>query len=642
MWLTTLALAGDPERWLERERSSEVEAWWQARTEESRAWLAENGQQETIEEWLAWDREHRQRPVALADHRDGTALWARSTYLPADPEHGAPRPRWIRSLSVQGPDDAWPGVEIPRDSGRDSCMGQIQTRAAILVGSREPLGPDDDEPAPCAVSVFEPATGAMRELGRFDLPSALPSLDGASILVAYRPRTHRTALATIDLATGEANEIFRTRRSVVPWLWTADQILAVSDGRAGRSGNGGLRLLVGPPDDLDWLGRGPFWPWLGESEPISLRRDEILLRTDVFGPGTNVVRVDPEEPRWWAWRVLTGERPGMDLVDARVHGDTLLTVWSRDGLQFLEESPYDGGTGRVVDLGGPATWIDIRRSLTPVAWVTVGSPVGVRYYLRSLDGTYTLLREVSLQDAEFRSLAVPSADGTPVPVSLVVPAGEPPAGGRPVLLRVYGGFGISQAVGGIDDVSRAWLAAGGAVGTVHARGGRERGDDWHESAVTKDHPKTFDDLIAVTRGLVDLGVAAPGRVAVTGASNGGLTVVAAVAQDPAAFGAVVAYAGVYDLIRAPKFGHWWPDEYGRLRDEEEGAVLRAESPVHQLPAGPLPPLWLHTGERDPVVAPAHTLKLADAWKDAPGGPIFLTVDPWGTLGGNPRVDKDLE
>ncbi len=626
----------DPGRWLEHEGRPEVEAWWRARSEESRTWLAAEGRQEAIVAWLEWERERETEPLFLVDHRGGVSLWGRAEFVAP-----APVPRWIQHLYVQRAGEEWPGIELPLDPTLDRCAVLLLEGGRTVLGTRAPrTGNDDDRP--CTLTIDE-LDGTRWEIGTFDEPSVLPSSDGGSLLVSHRRRPHRTALSTADLATGETREIFRTRRDLNPWVWNQELgIVATSSRRTGAYRSRALWILRGPPEDLDWLGSGPFRPWFDDAYVVDLREDEILLRTNYFGDGGNVVRVDPERPRWWSWRVLTGERPGMDLANARVHGDTLLTVWGRDGLQILEESPFDGGPSHVIDFGAPATWISIRRAFTPTAVVTIATPVSLRHELRSLDGTYTLLREVATVDATFESVQIPSADGTPVPISLVIPSGPSPPGGRPLLLWVYGGFGKSMSAGGVGPLERCWLAAGGALGTVHARGGRERGDAWHGAALTTRHPKTYEDLIAAARGLVDRGIAGPGRVAAMGRSNGGLTVSAAVARDPAAFGAVIANAGVHDLLYADRFGKWWPEEYGRPKDPEDRAVLRAESPVHRVPAGPLPPIWLSTGERDPIVAPAHSYKLAAAWAEMPGGPVLLDVDPWGTHGGRQMVDRDLK
>jgi prolyl oligopeptidase len=644
MFWVAVAFAGksvepdDPWRWLEHERSPEVEAWWKERTEESRAWLAAQGRQEAIAAWLRAVRVRPRHATMHVDHLDDVSLWSRAEFVVGDPP-----PRWIYHLYLQRPGEPWPGTELPLEPNVDRCAAVLLEGGRVLLGSSPPRTGDEDQDElhPCTLTVDAP-DGGRRALGTFDQPSLVRSPDGAALLVSHRRSAHRTSLSTVLLATGETDEVFRTRRALDPWAWRDETVLATSFRRTGEFRPRSLWILRGPTDDLDWLGSGPFRPWFGRNaELAALRDDELLLRTDDFGVGGNVVRVDPEHPRWWSWRVRTGERPGMDLVQARVHGDALLTVWSRDGLQILEEEPYDGGASHVVDLGGPASRISIWRTLTPTAVVTVSTPVGLRYELRSTDGTYTVLHEDTTVDATFRSVSVPSADGTEIPVTLVVPNTAPPPGGRPVLLDVYGGFGISEDPNEVGPLERCWLAAGGALGTVHARGGHERGDAWHEAALTTEHPRTYEDLIAAARGLVDQGIAAPGRVAVTGASNGGLTVAAAVARDPGAFGAVYATAGVYDLLRANRFGRWWPKEYGRTKNPDELEVLRAESPVHKLPAGPLPPIWLSTGERDNVVAPAHSYKLAAAWADAAGGPVLLDVDPWGTHHGRETVDRDL-
>jgi prolyl oligopeptidase len=93
--------------------------------------------------------------------------------------------------------------------------------------------------------------------------------------------------------------------------------------------------------------------------------------------------------------------------------------------------------------------------------------------------------------------------------------------------------------------------------------------------------------------------------------------------------------------RGPGFGRWWPAEYGRPRGRPAvQASLRALSPVHNLPAGPLPPLLITTGVEDDTVSPAHSYKLAAAWRDLPGGPVLLNVHPTRTHPAR-RESRDL-
>src|SRR5690606_17178036 len=110
---------------------------------------------------------------------------------------------------------------------------------------------------------------------------------------------------------------------------------------------------------------------------------------------------------------------------------------------------------------------------------------------------------------------------------------------------------------------------------------------------------TLDDVVAVAEHLIAEGWTRPGRIALTGSSNGGLTTAATVAARPDLFGAALTEAGVHDLLRGPRFGLWWPAEYGRSSQAGQGAVLAALSPVHAAPEAPLPPVWIATGREDP-------------------------------------------
>lgn len=654
----------DPGRWLERRRPA-VEAWWRAQTDASKAWLADHADEAAIRAWLAADRA-RSAPRYLVDHDHGATLWNQLAFVPAPPRvdgEDPVGPRWRSNLAIQRPGDAEP-VAVPLDPARDLCAVRLLTGAdgpVVLFGETDQVPPDRrPRPRPCDVRVFDPASGATWAIGTFDraYPAQLP--DG-QLLVAHRPRPGRTALDRVDPARDADGErrgdrVWSGRRSVRPWI-TQDGLLAGVSTANSRGKRRTTRILVGPVDDARWVGarfgRGAELAGVRANVRHDAEPDEpeLLVTTARFGAGGNVVRVDPGSPRPRRWRFLVAERPGMDLATARLHGDDVLTVWTRDGLQRLEQTPYDGGPGQVVDLGGPTTAIGVWRSAEDRALVSAGTPVETTWYARDRAGALTwVATQTAVDGARFVSVEVESADGARVPVSLVVPIDpvdpvdpvdtvDPVP--RPVLLSVYGGFDNAQSLRALSSTQRAWLAAGGVVGVVHARGGRERGDAWHEAAITVDHPRTYEDLIAAARGLVAQGIAAEGKVAVTGASNGGLTVIEATARDPGAFGAVVAYSGVYDLLRAKRFGRWWPREYGRTRAPDEAATLAASAPVYQTPPAPLPPIWLQTGEKDPVVAPVHSFKLASAWAEAPGGPVLLAVDPWGSHGGRAVVGKDL-
>jgi prolyl oligopeptidase len=606
MTLLILAALADEGRWLEHPRRPKVVDWWTERDADTRAWLEEDGRVEAITAWLEGYRwpEH----PSLRDHVAGTSIW--TTWL-EDEDDG-----WTSRLTIQrgGP---WPGEAFEHDLATGmSCAATLSPDGTLLLSGWVPK----DDHAACNLLLTDLDAGTTRQLFRAARGGVSWSPDSDGLLVRRR-RGRRMALTWLPL-DGPPEDLFLSRRSTRAFFTPTGQIAGQSSWTVG-GGERKLRLLYGPRDDLAWLGNALWTPWFGEGDIVGATEDALLLLSDAHD-GTSLQLVDPEDP-WYAEHVPRTElRPGMELKGARKHGDTLLTVWSRDGFQQLEETPWEGGPSNVIALGQPATRVRVWRSLSQTAIISASSPTSVSWFLRDTEGFIEPV-EGSWSDPSYETLSL-EADG--VPLTWVGPRQH---GTLPVWMTVYGGFGLSSQMGSLDPGSQYWLAAGGAVVLVHARGGQERGEAWHTDAIRTEMDKTFDDVVTAATWLREQGLAS--SVAVSGGSNGGLTVAASVASQPDAFDAGIGTAGVYDLIRGPRFGRWWPEEYGRHRKPDERAVLHAQSPVHRDIDGELPPMLIVTGARDDIVDPAHSYKLVDAWSRLPGGPVKLLVDLRGSHGG---------
>jgi prolyl oligopeptidase len=125
--------------------------------------------------------------------------------------------------------------------------------------------------------------------------------------------------------------------------------------------------------------------------------------------------------------------------------------------------------------------------------------------------------------------------------------------------------------------------------------------------------RVFDDYCDCARWLVTSGWSRPERIAISGASNGGLLVGACITQHPELFGAAVADVGVFDMLRFHRFtiGWAWKSDFGDPDDPEQYRWLRAYSPLHNVQRGRrYPPILLTTGDHDDRVIPGHTFKFA--------------------------------
>jgi prolyl oligopeptidase len=216
-----------------------------------------------------------------------------------------------------------------------------------------------------------------------------------------------------------------------------------------------------------------------------------------------------------------------------------------------------------------------------------------------------------------------SKDGTRVPYFLVRKKGT--TGPVPTLVHAYGGFRNAQTPTYLTgEPYRAgptglfWVEEGNAYVLANIRGGSEYGPAWHDATVREKHQNAFDDLYAVAEDLVRAGVAAKGRIAASGRSNGGLLVATAMTQRPDLFGAIVMGSPLADMRRYSHLlaGASWIGEYGDPDKPEDWAFIKLYSPYQALKPGvryPVP--FIYTSTKDDRVHPGHARKFAARLED---------------------------
>lgn len=640
MWLALLALnasAADADRWLERRRSPKVKAYWGEQSAAARDWVGDEAVAQTAAWLQAWTEAQRPEPV-LRDRRGGTTLWQVSRPIPgADDDFRVSA--WESELWVQRAGEDFPGTLLPEevDRSRHLCQAVLDpTGTAAFVGRRQAYDPEicGDKPTGCKVDLeCEVDRVALdgdfdtRRVGSFVAAQFSGGPDGERALLVER-KGRRSEVSLLD-TDGSRTPLWTGRRWIsVRWL-EDDLVLGWSSSTA-KGRRRSFRVWLGPPDDLEPFGRWPRWGPLWSGSVVGVHEDTVLATTDDRTDAPELVMLADDEFR--ATTVIA-DRIGMAMGPSRLHQGDLYTTWFRDGLATYERMDLEGTHQEVLDVG-LATWARSYRAWDPTMTVLAGTPTAQRIY-HVEDGELTLLLEQDLvPGVVFESVLATSEDGTEVPVSLLRPADLEPDGQAPVWLHAYGGFSNSVSPPYLSAQNALWLAAGGVVAVVHARGGVERGEPWHEQAILENLDRTYEDVEAAARWFVDEGFSDEGRIVLTGASNGGLTATATMVRDPDLFGALIPSAGVYDLVHGPRFGRWWPKEYGRRGKEEQMATRRRLSPVDARPPR-VPAMLITTGERDPVVDPSHSYKLAKAWSELDGGPVLLHVTPYGSHGGKP-------
>src|SRR5581483_10463191 len=131
-----------------------------------------------------------------------------------------------------------------------------------------------------------------------------------------------------------------------------------------------------------------------------------------------------------------------------------------------------------------------------------------------------------------------SKDGTRVPLMIAHRKGLVLNGSTPAILYAYGGFDI-PVVPAFSALTATWLRMGGIYAVANIRGGSEYGEAWHHAGMLAHKQNVFDDFIAAAQYLIDRRYTSTPKLAISGASNGGLLIGAVETQRPDLFGAAL-------------------------------------------------------------------------------------------------------
>jgi len=378
------------------------------------------------------------------------------------------------------------------------------------------------------------------------------------------------------------------------------------------------------------------------STSLHVGRDgRAYLFTDREAPRGRLAVTTPDATSYDEWTDLVPEDDeavleGYAILDGPELADpVLLCAWTRHAMS--EVSVHDlhtggrtgsvplPGLGSVGGLserpeGGHEAWLGYTDHVTPSSVYRYDATTGETSLWATAPGT------VDVPEVHARQVEYVSADGTTVRMVLVAPTKEPDHP-RPAVLYGYGGFGVPLTPGYSAGLL-AWVEAGGVYAVANLRGGSEEGEDWHRAGMRERKQNVFDDFHAAAERLIADGWTTPGQLSISGGSNGGLLVGAAMTQRPELFAAVVCSAPLLDMVRYEQFGlgETWSDEYGSAADGEELGWLLSYSPYHHVREGVDYPATLFTVfDGDTRVDPLHARKMCAALQHATSGdrPILL-------------------
>ena len=411
------------------------------------------------------------------------------------------------------------------------------------------------------------------------------------------------------------------------------ELLSVSDSSAGKRGNSVFFRERGKTDQA-------FTPIVAEIGDDSYGvidnvKNKFLIETNHGAPNGKVVLYDPQTK---TWKDVLPERPE-PLQNAGTAGGKLFATYLKDVTTRAYVYSLEGKLENEIQLPGlgSAGGFGGRNDDKFVfyGFTSFNYPATIFKYDIATKKS-TVFRTVNIPgfnapDYEVKQVFYNSKDGTRVPMFITHKKGLKLDGNNPTVLYGYGGFNSTTSPG-FSALRIALLEQGVVYASANMRGGGEYGEKWHEAGTKLKKQNVFDDFIAAAEYLIAQKYTSPNKLAIQGASNGGLLVGAVANQRPELFKAVHQHAGVMDMLRFHKFtiGAAWIADYGSSeQNEAQFKVLYAYSPIHNIKAGTkYPAILVTTADHDDRVVPAHSFKYAAALQAAQAGdnPVIIRID----------------
>lgn len=345
--------------------------------------------------------------------------------------------------------------------------------------------------------------------------------------------------------------------------------------------------------------------------------DQLFIQTNWKAPKGRVLAVELANPSQDKWREIIpeGETP-IDSVG--LAGGKILVSYVKNASSVVKLFNAEGKPAGELTFPALGSTFDIqaRWNLNNVfvGFTSFAVPPTIyRYEVPTRQQSIWAQTKVAVDSAniEVQQVWVNSKDGTKVPMFLVHSKGLKLDGARPTELTGYGGFVVSNTPYFSPDAI-VFAEHGGVYALANLRGGGEFGEAWHRDGMLSKKQNVFDDFIAASEWLIQNKYTQPSKLSISGGSNGGLLVGAALTQRPELYQAVVCWHPLLDMLRYDKFmeAQFWVSEYGSADNAEQFKWLYAYSPYHHVNSGvKYPAVLFMTGDGDTRVAPLHARKM---------------------------------
>ena len=354
-------------------------------------------------------------------------------------------------------------------------------------------------------------------------------------------------------------------------------------------------------------------------------------------PKGRVIAINIKHPEKENWEEVIAE--GKDTLSIiKLIDNKFVITYLHDAYSIVKIFNMDGSEEKQLQLPDFISVYEVNGekedTVMFVGYTSYAYPLKIDKYDFEKDALVSVTEEIKhikSESFETKQIFYTSKDGTKIPMFITHKKGLNLTGDVPTLLYGYGGYNASMTPS-YSASQLMWLESGGVYAVANIRGGGEYGQEWNHAGILEKKQNVFDDFIAAAEWLIESGYTKPERLAIMGASNGGLLVGACINQRPDLFGAALCMVPVTDILRFHRFtvGRFWTKEFGNAEENPEHfEFMYKYSPLHNVKDGTrYPATLITTADTDDRVVPLHAKKFAARLQAAQAGenPILLRVE----------------
>lgn len=391
---------------------------------------------------------------------------------------------------------------------------------------------------------------------------------------------------------------------------------------------------------IDYSSKQPYLrPLLMKQEDeisfIDSNNGKLIVKTFKDNNGGAVIEIDPYHP--YQWREIVPGHSDAVLTKCKVKTNSILCLFQTKTQPALKVYDYKGKVlhTQLMPLSSSLDGFNGTKEEEDLIYYNECFTIPKIQYHFNIKNFKTKNGEITnvtfnYKNYEYKILNYPSYDGSIIPLTIIYKKGLKFDGNNPTILKTYGGFGVISKPK-FDPGIIYFLEHKGLYVFANVRGGGDLGYEWAEAGKHLNKQNFIDDLHSAAEFLIKEKYTNPSKLAITGASHGGLIVAAAAIQRPDLYGAAVPVVAPTDMLRFEQFtvGNFHTDEFGTVKDSTDFLYLRDYSPLHNIKENiNYPAMLVMTSENDDRIPPFHSYKFVAKLQNRKiqTNPILLRVE----------------